>query len=228
MSNELKSIIHQAKSELRKEKWQKFLQNKKVRIAALSTFGLILIYSIFSLIQDHRAENFSKMLHQSLTKQQSGDIKEAKELLSQIHHAKLPPSGVYALASLRYAALLLNEGKNTQAIKVYTKINNCTHCNNYMKDLSGLLLVKISILENQDPKKKDILIARIKKIEEKATILKYHIMEQRAFLQMQDGNLEESHKIFSHIVAKSDKSSSVNLRAQDGLKMVAMQGYTSK
>jgi hypothetical protein len=227
MSNEIKSILEQAKSEVRREKWQAIIKNKNVRYSIFCVVAFILVFSIYSIIQQSRGEGFSEILHKSLLEQQSGDIETAKASLKKIHDSSLVPSGVYSLASLRYAAILSSEGEISKAIKIYQEINKCITCDDYISDLAGLLIVKLWLVDAEKISEKN-LPAKIKKIESSASVLKFHIAEQRALLEMQRGNLEQSYKIFKMIAKKASESSPVKSRGEDGIQMLISKGFKTK
>lgn len=224
--NETMHLINQAQNEARKCQITNFLcKNRKILLALLTTIIIASAgFFAFKLYQKTQQEKFSKILHQSLIDQQSGDLAKAKENLKKIYDAKSAPSNIRALAALRYAAFLLEEGKNSESAKIYQEISNCSYCDSYLKDLSGLLLVKTWMLDDAEIQKED-LPDRIEKIENASKTLKYQIAEQRAFLEMQKNNLAKSYQIFDSITKNPEVSNSLKSRSNDGLKMVKAKGY---
>ena len=226
-NHEALELISQAKSQARSENLQKFLRSKLAIRATLAVITLAVLFSGFAVFQNVQQEKFSEILHQSLINQQAGAIDKAKENLKRIYEAKLAPNGVKSLASLRYAALLLNDGKKMEAAKIYQKLNHCRSCDDYVQELGGLLAVRTWMSDEEEMKKED-LAARIEKIENSSNILRYYISEQRALLEMHKNNLEKSYQIFEAIAKNPEGPQVVKARATDGLKMIAARGFEPK
>lgn len=227
--NEMLHIINQARADARGDNFKRFLnRHSKIITKAIVVVLLIAIgFFCYNAFQKSRAEKFSEKLHQSLLDQQAGELDKAKDALKKIYETKSAPNGVRSLASLRYAAFLLEEGKINDATKVYQEINDCKFCDDYVKDLAGLLLVKLWVADASEAQKDDIS-ARIEKIENRASILQGQIAEQRAVLEMHKGNLEKSYEIFESIEKSAEASKAVKMRAVDGMKMLIEKGYTKK
>jgi len=227
MSDELKNLIASAKAEAVRQNWQKIFTNKKVIYSGFILASFLVVWIIFGIAQNIRESKFSEILHQSLIDQELGNVDAAKKSLKKIYESKTAPSGVWSLAAMRYAAFLIEEGKNSEAIKIYLSVNGCFSCDDYISDLSGLLAVKMLLNDANELKRPD-LITRIKKIENSASVLRSYIAEQRAFLELQNGNLKESFEVFESIY-KSDKSSeNIKNRAQSGMNIVISKGFEPK
>lgn len=222
-------LLNQARAQVRKENFKNFFYKNKKIIKALVVLGFLaaIIFLAWSAINNYRQEKFSEILHQSLIDQQIGDAPKAKENLKKIYEAKLAPSGVRSLASLRYASIIFDEGEKSQAAEIYAEINKCHSCDNYVRELAGLLAVKSWMADENEVKKED-LNARIEKIENRAKLLKYYISEQRAILEMQKNNLEKSYQLFDLIAKSSESSSALKARANDYLKMLGEKGFEPK
>jgi hypothetical protein len=229
MSNEASEILSQAKAQVRKEKLNNFFKQnfKLIRNLVIAALIAVLIFFVVNVFNKSRQAKFSEILHQSLIDQQIGNIAKAKENLKIIYDAKTAPNGVQSLASLRLATLLFDEGKKAEAAEIYVKINQCRSCDNYIKDLSGLLAVK-SWMSDENEVKKDDLIARIEKIESKNKLLKYYILEQKAILEMLKNNLEKSYQIFELISKNSESSQVLKTRANQHLQMIIDKGFEPK
>ncbi len=229
MSNEVSEIINQAKSQAKKERISNFFKKnlKLIKAFAITSFFALIIFFALNAFHNSRQAKFSEILHQSLINQQIGDIEKAKENLRIIYNAKTAPSGVKSLASMRLAALLFDEGKKSEALEIYLKINECMYCDNYIKDLSGLLAVK-SWMSDEDEVKKDDLIARIEKIESRNKMLKYYVLEQKAVLEMQRNNLEKSYQIFELISKNPESSQILKARAKESLRIIIGKGFEPK
>jgi hypothetical protein len=228
-NNDAIELINQAKSQARNEKIREFLNKNSRLLKRLATVLAVVavVFAVFTLIQNSRQEKFSAILHQSLIDQQLGNLKSAKENLKTIYEAKSAPSGVHSLASLRYAAFVLEEGNKAEAAKIYEEVSKCFSCDSYIKDLAGLLAVRTWLIDENELKKEG-LAKRIEKIENSNKSLKYQVAEQRALLEMQRNNLEKSYSIFELIAKSPESSDASKARAKDGLKMIISKGFEPK
>ena len=229
MSNETMQLINQAKSQARSECLKNFLAKNGKNLTRFAAIILVagVGFFAFKYYQKSQQAKYSEILHKSLLNQQIGNLEEAKKNLQEIYEAKSAPSGVRSLASLRYAALLLNEGKKAESAKIYFEVSGCGSCDAYIKDLAGLLAVRTWLSDESEMKKED-LAARIEKIENGGKLLRYHVAEQRALLEFHKNNLEKSYQIFDSIAKNPESSPILKARANDGLKMIAAKGYAPK
>jgi len=228
-NNDMMSLINQAKAQAKRDNLFKFFGKNSKAISMLATVVLVgaVGFFAFSYFQKSQQEKFSEILHQSLINQQLGDIAKAKENLKKIYDAKSAPSGVWSLASIRYAAFLLEEKNKTEAEIVYQEINHCKSCDDYVRELAGLLVVKTWISDDNELAKED-LSSRIEKIENSSKVLRYYISEQRALLELQKNNLEKSYQIFNAIAKSPEAPKTLKARAADGEKMVISKGFSPK
>ncbi len=229
MSNDALELINKAKSQARSDAiWNFISKNLKIILRLLIVLAVaVVIFIGYSVYQKSAEEKFSAMLHQSLVSQQIGEMEKSKEQLKNIVESNAAPSGVKSLASLRYAAFLLEENKRSEAEKIYSDVNKCRSCDDYVSDLAGLLLVRLWMLDEAEMQKAD-LIHRISKIEGKATVLKNHIAEQRAMLELYKNNLAEAYKIFEKINKDSAASQALKSRVQSAMKIVISRGFEAK
>lgn len=221
MSDDLQHIIKQAKKETQQEKIRAFFNDNKscvIRSAIVLAAVIIAIIVIIS-VQSSRSKNFSKLVHQSLIYQQSGDFDKAQKTLEEVYSASFVPGGIKSIAMLRYAAFLLGDGKTKEAQKVYADLHDCSSCNEYNRDLAGLILVKIWMSDDEELAKED-LDDRIEDIEDSSSILKNHVAEQRAILNMIKGDFEESREIYEEILEEEDVFEQLKERAKDSIKIL--------
>lgn len=226
MSEEISGLIKQAKSEERLEKFFKFIGKNSRILIYVGVAALVVLIAIlaFNIYQTKAEEKYSAILHQSLVYQQIGELEKSKAELAKIVNSSAP-SGVKSLASLRYAAFLLEEQKLEEVKKIYAEVNQCRFCDDYVQDLAGLLLVRVMISDEVELKNPDELATKISKIENRATILKNHIAEQLAMFEFLRENFEKSYDIFKKISEDSASSPILKMRAQDGMKMVLAKGF---
>lgn len=229
MSDEVTSLINQAKDQARRENIKNFFGKNAKLLSRLTIIVLILVVAALGLsaIQKSRQAKYSEIFHQSLISEQLGDEAKARAELQQIYDAKFAPSGVRSLASLRLAAIYFNEGKVKEANKIYSEISDCSSCDRYIRDLAGLLLVKSWLAEESEINKDD-LSARIEKVENSNKVLKFHIAEQRAFLEAQKGDFEKAYKILELIVKSPESSPALKERAKDAMQILVSKGFEVK
>jgi hypothetical protein len=228
MSNEVESLVKQAKEQARRENLKNFFYKNSKTFSRLSiaAVGLVIFLAIFSYFQNSRQAKYSQIFHQSLIYQQLGDEAKTKESLQQIYNAKMAPSGVKSLASLRLAAIYFEEKNQAEAEKIYLELTKCRFCDKYIRDLSGFLLIK-SWISNHEISEEQLL-TDIQKIENSNKIFKYHIAEQRAFIELSAGNFEKSHQIFELIQKSSESSVALKERADNGIKILFSKGFSPK
>lgn len=229
MSDEVTTLINQAKDQARKENIKNFFcKNSKILSRLAVTVLVVIIVALgMNSFQNSRQAKYSEIFHQSLIHQQLGDEAASRAELQKIYDAKMAPSGVRSLASLRLAAINFNEGNIVEAEKIYAEISECGSCDTYIRDLAGLLLVK-SWMSDEAEVNKDDIAARVEKVENSNKVLKYYISEQRAFLEAQKGNFEKSHQILELIVKSPESAQALKERAKDGIKILISRGFEPK
>ncbi len=226
-NNEMINLINQARAQAKRDGLFRFFGKNKKTILTVSIAALVATigFLAFNSFQKSRQEKFSGILHQSLIDQQVGETEKAKENLKKIYDAKSAPSGVWSLASIRYAAFFLEEGNKSEAEIIYQKVHSCRSCDDYIRDLAGLLVVK-TWMSDVNEVKKEGLNSRIEAIENSSKTLRYYISEQRALLELQKNNLEKSYQIFDAIAKNPEVSQSLKTRAADGMKIVVSKGFS--
>jgi hypothetical protein len=221
MSNEMLNLINQAKAQAKRDAFFSLIgKNSKIVVRILLVLIAVGVVAIgVGAYKKANQEKFSEIFHRALIDQQAGESEKSIKAFKEIVESSSAPNGIKALAGLRYGAILLNENKTSEALKIYEEIADCRSCDDYVSDLAKLLIARIWLSDNEEVKKED-LASRIKKLEQSASVLKYQIAEQRAFLEMQKGNKEEAKKIFSEIEKGAEKQPALKSRAADGIKML--------
>ncbi len=223
-NNEMLNLINQARSQARFDILKSFFRKRRKNITTLAIIVVVGLvgYFVFNIYQKYKQEEFSVILYKSIFNEQIGEKEKAKEELKNIIGAATAPLGVKSIASLRYASIILGEGKKDEALKIYQEVNDCGLCNEYVRDLSGLLLARILVAENAADKD---LPERLLKIEKHSGLLKNYIAEQRATLALQNENLKDAYEIFTKIAQDKKASPDLKSRAEDGMKIVVSRGY---
>jgi hypothetical protein len=118
---------------------------------------------------------------------------------------------------------LLSQEKKPEALKVYQEIN-LNSSDQYIKELAGLLYVKL-LIENPNNLEKEKIVKSIEAVESKSKLLKNLVTEQRAIFEMQSGNLEKSYKILNSIQKDKTSTEELKSRAKDMMRLVISKGY---
>lgn len=202
-----------------------YQHKKNLLFAAGSALVALILLGIFVINQKSNQNKYSAMLHESMIEQQMGDLQKAKSILKKIHESSSAPTGIKSMASIRYAAFLLEESNKSEALKIYLGLNKCSSCDDFIRDLAGLLAVR-TLTTDEEQLSKPENIELIQKIENKATILKFHIAEQRALIELLKGNLEKSYQIFEMIAKSPEVKQGLKSRASDGMQMLIDKGYS--
>jgi hypothetical protein len=226
-NNEINNIIHQAKSEARADIIKQFfVSNRKIlKIIASSALVLIVAFVAFDAYQTSQEKKFSIVLQQSIIDQQEGNLDKAKNSLKEVVDSKVAPRNIKALASLRLAALLLDENKKAEAVAIYQKVNSCVSCDSYLKDLAGLLTVRVWLSDENEIQKEDLLV-RIEKIEANSKELRYQISEQKGWFELLKNNLDKSYAIFESLAKNPEVDETLKKRAEEAMKIVVSNGYS--
>ncbi len=225
-NNEFKNLINQAKSEAKTDAIKKFFSKNSKTISMISIVAVVgvIAYGAFSLYQKSQQEKFSEVFHQALIDDQMGNSEKAKESLKKIYETTSAPSGIRSLASMRYAAILLNENKKSEAAEVYQNISHCSSCVAYVKDLAGLLLVK-TWMSDENEIGKDDLISRIEKVAADNKEMHFQVSEQKGQLLLQQNNLPKAYEVFESIAKSPEVPQNVKARSEDAMKDIVSKGF---
>lgn len=220
-TSDILELINNAKSSARREAIKKFFIRKQKFVASIIVLAAIVCGSFFAfnLYQKSQQKKFSAIFHQALIDESNGEIEKSKTKLKQIYESSSVPSTLKSVVALRYAGLLLNEGKKSEAANIYLEAHRCNSCDEYIKDLAGLLAVKTWMSDEFEISKED-LVSKIEKIEKTSKYLKSQITEQRALLEMQKNNVEKSKEIFTSIMKDEKAPQAVKLRSENFLKIL--------
>ena len=229
MSSDIQNILNQAKKEARNEDIMRIFKKNKKLFAIILGFAITssIAFTAYKINQRSQQEKYSEMLHQSMIDEQLGDMEKTKKTLKSIHDSSSAPSGVKSLASMRYAGIMIQEGKKAEAIKIYQDVNDCNFCDDYIKELAGLLLVR-TIMTDDIVDNKEKIAQQILDIENNSKILRYYIAEQRGYLELNSNNLEKSYQIFEMISKNPDVKENLKNRASDAIKIIIQMGYQPK
>ncbi len=220
------SILREIKDEARKDKISNFLtKNKKnLLIIAGILFAALVTFFIYDYVQTGRQKTFSKIYHQAIIKEEKGDYKEATKLLKSIYESGSAPAGIKALASLRYAAAVISENKTNKALEIYEEIAFTGKYDDYLQDLSGLLLAKLLIVNfdiNPTKEASRHAIIKIKKVINVNRVFKLEAQEQLAILYIKLDKNDEARKILESISINKDGSQNLKNRISKLIKLAS-------
>ncbi len=231
--HEMMNLINQARSKARFDNILKICALSKKSMKNLSIFiGVAaVIFFSFSLYSKSAQTKYSTIFHQALIEEEKGDVAASMNNLEQIYNAKFAPSGVKALASLRFGGILLNNGDSVKALQVYTQIAQTRRYDDYIRELAALLASKIIAIDataETDKVKLTSDLALIEKFEKKSKILHNFIAEQKGIFLMKSGDLEKAYQTLSALAQDKDATPTLKVRAADLVRVVVLQGYEIK
>ncbi len=210
---ESKSLIRDLKSQIRKEKLFSLAKTHlKTLIYCLSLVILIAVFlATFSFYNQVQSKKYSSILHQAMIDEQNGDQAKSEESLKNIYESSAP-AGVKEIASLKYAAHLMKNGKSDQGIEVYLTINKNKKFDTYVREYSGLIALKALVdIDNQDDRDKILTLEA--KLEKESKVLKYHIIEQKGIFLWNSGDFEVANAAFKTIAENLETSETLKKRA---------------
>jgi len=220
MTQESNELIREVTSSLRNEKIKEFyLKNSKrilIGLAVVVVFVLVLVGQ--SIYQKKQNEKYSINIQKSITSQQNGKISESREDLERVFYNKSAPANLKAIAGFRLVAVYLSdnsEDNTKKIISIYKEINECKKCDEYSRDLSGMLWGKFSISNDKETLYEE-MIEKLKKAENSSKHFKYEMAIDRAFYELEQGHLDKSTEVFEFV--------STSLEAAPGTKETAKQG----
>ncbi len=220
------TLIKELKAEARSDAITNFFHRRKkifYRISVAAIFFLLCFF-VFSIIRNNLEEKYSKILHQSLISEELGEFEKAKENLAQIYNATFAPSGPKSLASMRYAGLLLVEGKKDEALKIYQEIAFSSSYDDFIQELSGILAAKIlvnQINKTSDQELQNKTLAELNKIVKNNKILRPYTLEQLAIFYIKTQKNIEARKALEEIIKTPNIAQSLAIRASDLIKLIS-------
>ncbi len=220
------SLIREIKDEARKDKVTSFItKNKKpLLITSAAIFLILVAYFVYDYAKYKNEVAFSKIYHQAIIHEENGEFNKSLTLLKSIYNSDDAPSGVKALASLRYAAASISSNKIDKALEVYEEIAFKRKYDDYLQNLSGLLLAKLIIVNLGDQPNEEsakYAVTRIKRIVNNNKILKLQAQEQLAILYIKVNKNDEARKILESIRSSKDGSTQIKSRVNDLIKLIS-------
>jgi hypothetical protein len=213
---ESNSLLKEIKSEIKKDQIFKiWTEYKKPIITTIILVALASISWVALEVHNHKqAEKYSAILHQILIDDiNQKNSNEIQADLKSIYKEEASPFGIKEISLLKSAAAFLKEGNKQKAIDTYIEINENKKFDQFSREYSGLIALKILINSKGDNKNKIISLAT--KLEGNSNILKYYIMEQRAIFQWNEGNFKIANEIFNNISKNPEVPASLKKRTQE-------------
>lgn len=220
------SLLREIKDEARRDKITKFFaHHKKTIIKAVSAlFVLLVAYFIYDYLRYQKEKDFSKIYQQAIMKEERGEFVESTKLLKSIYESSSAPVGVKALASLRYAAASITNNDMDKALEIYEEIAFKNKYDDYLQNLSGLLLAKLIIINlgaDPDQQKAEQTIIRIKKIVNNNKILTLQAKEQLAIVYIKLNKKEEARDILENIRSDKGNTGELQKRVENLIKLTS-------
>ncbi len=187
---------------------------KALMLILIAFLVLLTIWFSYKAYNKAKEEKYSAILQQVLIDTEKGNINAANNSLKELYQNHSVPAGVRSLASLKYAATLLNDDKIDEAVNVYIEINKTKKFDPYLRELAGLLALKSMIDANSS-----IFDDKIKSLGEdlakNSKTLKYFVSEQMGIFEWNHGNDKEANKIFRDLADNPEAPQSVKTRSKE-------------
>ncbi len=220
------SLIKEAKEEARKDNITKFFAKNKALITKVvaGIFIILIFYFIYEYNYNKKEEEFSKLFQEAVILEKSGDVNNSITILEEIYKSNSAPKNIQALSSLRLAAAYLSKQQNDQALEIYEKIAFGSGYDQYLQELSSLLLSKLIILNVEKDASRErsrAAIVRIKKLINNSDIFKLQLQEQLAILHIKISEKDNARKILEKIKANAQISEIQKARILDLIKIAS-------
>jgi hypothetical protein len=204
------SLIRDLKSQIRKDKLFALAKaHQKTITYCLSLVILVaVLLTIFSFYTQIQATKYSTILHQAMIDERNGEKAKSEASLKEIYESSAP-AGVKSIASLKYAAILMKDGKTDEAIEAYLTINKNRRFDAFVREYSGLVALK-TLVDADKKENQEKVTALIAKLEKSSKTLKFHILEQKGLFLWNSGDFKGANEVF--------KSITENLEAPDMLR----------
>jgi hypothetical protein len=219
----LENIKNHLQHHLHREKVIGHLKTHQIKLTyALSIIAFIAVFCVsWNFYQQIQSKKYSAILHQVMIDEQKGESDKAMASLKKIYESHAP-AGVKQIASIKYAAQILQTQKLEKAVEIYLEISRNRSFDPYIRDYSGLMALKILVSENTKEGQEKItakIISLEKELEKNSKVLKNYIIEQKGIFELNSGNYEEASKAFKSI---SDDSKTSEMLKKRVLEMLAI------
>lgn len=220
------SLLQEVKEEARKDKITKFFINNKNLITAVisAMFLFLVIYFIYEYNYSKKEEKFSKMYQDAIILEKSNDTNNSIAILEKIYNSKSAPKDIKAISSLRLAAAYLSRQQNDLALEIYETIAFGSGYDQYLRELSSVLLSKLIILnvdKNAEKERSRTALIRIKKLINKSEIFKSQLQEQLAILYIKINEKDNARKMLEKIRINPNILDSQKSRILDLIKIAS-------
>lgn len=227
------TLLNKIKNEARLENFMNFFRKRKkiIKLVALVLAVLLVLFTIFDFYCKSEQKKYSAIFHQAMIDEEKGDAAASLQKLDAIYNARFAPSGVRALASLRYAGILTNGGNHVKALEIYTDIAKTARYDAYLRDLAALMAAKLIAINTdatQDKTKLEADLALLDRLESKAKLLKSYVSEQKAIFLLKTGDAKKAYESAKAVSENAEAAPSLKERASDLMKLAVANGAESK
>lgn len=218
-------LFKEIDEEIRAEKLHNFVR----RYAKFAVIIIIVVLAVFGLLQfqhwqQHKALVNASTSYMQVMQQvaqlspQPKDNKAVDQALGQLNDlSNHAPQSIRALAQLKQAALLLDQGKLKEASAIWETLRFDKTASPDFRNLANLLWIE-NHLDTVDPNKLHI---RIKELLDQKTPWYALARECEAILDLKMGKVIESKQIFGRLSMDANASPEVRKRANVMLQVIA-------
>lgn len=218
IKNEAVGILRDAISEAKKEKikniWQKY--KRKLTITFVTVIVIFLVFTVFGIYKKSKEEEYSALLQKAVMEVAKGNNESALEIVKNIHEDQNAPVNIKAISSLKYGAMVFNQGKFDDAIKIFLDVNKLKKADSYIRELAGLTALK-ALIDSNDIRYDDQIRSLTASLEKDSKLLKHFILEQKATFEWNRGNYKIANEIFHELANGKDSevAESIKKRSAD-------------
>lgn len=216
-----KAMLRHIRDEARKEKVFSFVvKYKKPILISVIILILVLIGStINASYQENKDKKYSKLLHQFLVHAEARQNDQAIKILEDIKNDKAAPADLKALASIKYASILLDQNKFSEATELFLKVNEDRRVDIYLKEFAGLLALK-TMIDSDEPAFVEKIEKLLPKLEKETVILKSPILEQKGIFYWLQNKPKEARKIFEELALDPKTPDDLKIRVKDFIRII--------
>ena len=207
----IREVDEDLKNESMKKLWDKY--GLFITIFVVVALSLAVSYESIKAWYIHRAENWSDTYAVALNLQNQGKYDESMEALNVIINNKI---GAFAdLAKMQQVNVLLDQGKEEEALSILVTIANDKNFNKQLRDLAIIKLASHKLDTATSEEIKTIL-------EPVADDNAWYgtAQEMLATVAVRDGNIEEAKKIYQSLLDNTSVSDELKNRVRDILSVL--------
>lgn len=207
-------IFDEINESLRRDRWHALWKKySKVTIAALTLMGIGLgAYYFYTTAQQKERLRQAQQFQSALDQENAGQANAAIAALNDL--ASHSTDGYAILARFRAGALMVQEGRQDQAVSLYQALAQNQDIDPLYRDLAKIF----SIIHRDTSGQHDALIAELSPLADDRAPFRYFVREIIAGLALAAGDTEQARQILQKIVDDVEASDSYKSRAVEILR----------